>query len=116
MASVVTHAGARHDVTLSASGSYVIYELDRFVRSAGLSVYPANSGTYLAQVSNSSLADIEADNAVWHDLFGDGSTPQTLSRAIELADASWQAVKVSKQSGAAGTVKVSIVIKRNLHG
>jgi hypothetical protein len=103
--------GSQYDETLSAENAYTVLGLDRHVRAASLNVYVASGGTFYALVSNNKQADIEADNAEWYDLFGEGTVPQSVNRSIDLELADWQAVKVLKTSSA-GTVKFAVTVRR----
>lgn len=112
MATTIKWPGQQYTETLSASGAYTVLGLDRHVDGVGLSVSPASSGTYFALVTADSKEAIEADTAKWHDVFGDGVTPQTLARGIDLEKADWTGLMISKQSGATGSVKFSVKVTR----
>lgn len=114
MATTIKWPGNQYTETLSASGAYTVVGLDRHVTGVSLSVSPASSGTYFALVTDDAVSAIEADTAKWHDLFGDGVTAQTLARAMDLEGANWTGLMISKQSGATGSVRFSVAIKRKL--
>lgn len=115
MATTVKFPGHQYGETLTAKNGYTVLGLDRHVRGASVNVYPASDGTYYALVSNNKISDIEADNAEWYDLFGEGTVPQSVSRSIDLEFADWQALKILKTS-AGGTVKFSVTVRRNVNG
>jgi hypothetical protein len=83
--------------TQTGAGSKVI-GVHADVHKIGMQVKVSSAGSYFAEGTLDSPAQIAADTATWFDLYGDGSTAQTASIQFQL-DGPLTAVRVRVVSG-----------------